>query len=117
MEDVLDLSLERKEKKLRINGRPHTLKEMMGAQRDKWMNEMGGRMKTDASGKTVGVKDFVGLHTSLICKCLYDDATGQLVPDAEVQGWPASVQAKLFEECQKLNALGDEKNLEEAKND
>lgn len=112
----LDLPLCRKEKTVKLGGEPYTIKEMMGTQRDQWLKGMGQRMRTDASGKVVGIKDYAGLHSSLISLCLYGPG-GDLVPAKVIDEWPASVTSKLFEECQRLNGLGDDASREEEKKD
>ena len=115
-EIVLEISLTLKERKINIGGVLHTVKEMTGTKRDKWMKDMSDRMKTDATGKAVGVKNFDGLHASLIALCLFD-ADDKPVPEKSIKEWPASAQTAVFEVCQEINGLGGDENEEAVKND
>lgn len=85
----------------------YTLREMAGVQRDKWLNSMGSRLRTDKNGNVLGVRVFDNLQASLIAKCLYDDR-GELVPEEVIAKWPSSAQKILFQKCQEMNALTDE---------
>jgi hypothetical protein len=117
-DEVLVIRLQRKQKNVTIedeNGvvRPYVVREMMGNIRDQWLNTMAERMKLDKSGTPVGVKEFKGLQTSLICRCLYDQ-NGKLIPETTIANWPASAQKALFEMCQKLSGLDDSAKDKEA---
>lgn len=90
------------------------IREMSGALRDKWMNTMGSRLKSDVNGKPVGMRDFTGIQSSLIALCLFDSA-GNSVPETTIAAWPASAQKMLFEICQKINGM-DEASAEAEKN-
>jgi len=113
-DDILVVSLTLQEKPVKIDGQTWKVKEMMGTQRDKWMKSMSLRMRTDAAGKVSGLKEYDGLHTSLICLCLHDP-DGNLVKSDVADKWPASAQTKLFDLCQKVNGLGEA--AEEVKKD
>lgn len=120
-DDVLEITLIRIEETIRVRKEDGTLaeykiKEMTGTDRDKYLNSMSGKMKTDSTGKATGVRDFTGIMTSLIARCLFDEI-GKPVSDSFISSWPSSAQKKVFERCQAINGLGDEKNVETAKND
>ena len=86
-----------------------------GAGRDSYLNNMGGRMKFNAAGKTEGLSDYKNLQSGLLTLCLFDE-TGKNIPLATLQTYPATVLEALFEEAQKLSGLN--KGAEaEAKND
>jgi activator of 2-hydroxyglutaryl-CoA dehydratase len=92
----------------------YELREMCASARDKYLDQLGERMKVDTEGKVAGVKKFDGLQATLVSMCLYD-AEGHLVKKEVVQGWPAGTVSSLFQEAQKLNALiKDEKEGAEA---
>lgn len=114
-DSILDISLTRIEKPVRIDGKIYAVKEMTGAQRDRWLTQMGNRMKTDADGKPTGIREFDGVQAGLISLCLYDGDVP--VPVNVIQSWPAKAQNQLFKLCQEVNGLGDEQNVEAAKND
>lgn len=82
----------------------YEIREMMASVRDKYLDSLGDRMRTDTSGKFSGIRKFDGLQASLLCQCLYD-GEGHLVPKEVIQKWPAGVVTGLFEEAQKLNRL------------
>lgn len=114
-EVVLDITLVRIEKKVRIDGVIYTVKEMTGQQRDQWLNSMGNRMKMSPDGKPSGLKTYDGIQAGLIGLCLYDK-DNVFVPIEKIHQWPASAQVKLFDLCQEVNGLND-KAAEEVKND
>ncbi len=82
----------------------YVLKELNGTERDKFLNNMSARMRTDPSGKPTGLKTFDGLQSYLISRSLFDEE-GKLVSEKEINSWPARVQAALFTEAQKLSGL------------
>ncbi len=82
----------------------YELREMMASVRDKYLDQLGERMKTGPDGKVSGVKKFDGLQTALLEVCLFD-AEGQPVKKAVIQNWPARLVSSLFDEAQKLNQL------------
>lgn len=119
--EILEITLTRVEEPLRVRGAggeilEYRIKEMTGTERDRYLNVMGSKVKTDANGKATGIRDFTGIMTALICRCLYGP-DGKLVTEKEISEWPSSAQKKIFERCQAVNGLGDEKNVEAVKND
>ena len=116
-EFALDLPLTREEKKIKIGATVYRVKEMLGVQRDSWMTKMGKRVKTGADGKPTGtLSDYNGVQADLIELCLYTE-DDKPIPLGVAKEWPAKIQAKVFELCQELNGLGDEKNADAVKND
>ncbi len=116
-EEVLEISLDRLEKPVRIKdkgGTPvtYTMCEMDGAGRSAYMNFVSGRMKIvgqDAQGKPISkVKDFAGLQANLISRCLVDQ-NGERVSEATIEAWPSTAQNLLFKMAQEMNGLGEEK--------
>jgi hypothetical protein len=110
--NVLRLRLVRSEKPVEIEdaqGMVHTftLREMVGLERDRWLNSMGDRVKVDGSGKMIGLRKFENMQASLITKCLYDQH-GQLVQEKVISTWPSTAQKALFEMCKEMNGLNDE---------
>lgn len=101
------------------DGRQETLemREMTAAIRDRYLGLQGERAKHNTEGVVVGIKNFDGIHSDLLCLCLYRDGTP--VPKSEVQGWPASMTSALYAEAQKLNMLNQpaKEVKEEAKKD
>ena len=82
----------------------YEIREMMAAVRDKYMDQLGDRMKVGPDGKVIGVKKFDGLQASLLSVCLYDK-DGKLVPQTVIQAWPGGVVSSLFDEAQRINRL------------
>jgi hypothetical protein len=93
----------------------YTLKEPDGTGRDQILDKMNERAKVSKDGSPAGIKSFKGLHADLISKVLYD-VDDKPVSANVIQGWPASLQEKLFKMAQDLAGLGG-KAEEEAKND
>jgi hypothetical protein len=91
------------------------MRELDGQERDKFLNIMSTRMKTDAKGKPSGVKDFTNLQASLLVASLFKP-DGKPFTSAELQKFPSSTQTELFKMAQKLSGL-DEKPEDDAKND
>lgn len=121
--DVLDLGLREEEVQLRDpkSGRTTTyvLVELDGTQRDAYLNAVAARMKTDATGKPAGVKNFTGLQADLLSRSLYTteaDGSRKQVDVKTIQAWPARVQAALHKKAKALSALDDEAD-EKAGND
>lgn len=107
--DELKFTLKLKEVAVQITdvqGRTesYVLRELNGRFRDEYLNEMGGRMKFNAEGKTEGLSDYSDLQSGLLSLCLYDEK-GELVKKEALQDYPASVLSDLFDAAQKLNAL------------
>ena len=99
-----------------IGGEDYVLVELDGRERDKYLNTLTGRLKTGTDGKSQGVKNFEGLQSSLLSKSLKKIVDGMEVGVTEIiiQGWPARVQATLYDEARELSALGDEKKKKDA---
>lgn len=93
----------------------YVLRELSGAQRDTFLNEIGGRMKFNAAGKMSGLNNYIDLQTGFLSLCFYDD-TNSLVKKQVLREYPASVLAELFEVAQKLSGL-DKGAEDEAKNE
>lgn len=82
----------------------YVIRELSGAQRDSFLNDMGGRMKFTAAGKMQGLSDYTDLQTGFLALCLYDEV-GELVALEILREYPASVLSDLFEIAQKLSGL------------
>jgi hypothetical protein len=86
----------------------YELREMMSSARDKYLDQLGDRMKVNSAGQFAGIRKFDGLQASLLANCLYD-SEGLLVSKDVIQRWPAGVVSGLFDEAQKLNKLNTTK--------
>jgi len=93
----------------------YVLKELTGTGRDRYLNDLAGRMRIGQDGKPKGVKNFDGMQAGLIGRALYD-SEGQLVPVKKIQEFPSSVQSALFDKVQEISGLKSESE-DEAKND
>ena len=91
------------------------LVEMIGAERDSYLGEMGKKMNYGPDGKPSGLSSFEGLHAMLLTRCLVKE-TGEKYTVEEIQAFPSTTQTGLFEAAQELNALGED-GEEEAKKD
>lgn len=92
-----------------------TLRELTGQERVAYQNTMAKNVRTDTTGKPVGLKSFDGIETELIAASLYD-AAGAKVNIQYIMQFPSKVQQGLFDAARKLSGL-DDKAEETAKND
>lgn len=98
------------------NVKKYELREISAAQRDRYMNSLTKRFRLDNTGKPCGIKDFEGLHASLISLCLYNEQ-GTLVTPQEVNAWPAHVTQTLYKAAESLNKLDAKDEGDKEKND
>ena len=92
--------------------RKFVLKELIGKQRNKYMNKMTDRIRISPQGKVLGMKNFDGMQADLLSKCLYN-AEGELVTVDEIEELPASTQQALFQKAQDLSGLNQTEDDEE----
>lgn len=92
----------------------YVLRELTGRGRDQYLNNLTGRLVTDAKGNS-RMKDFTGLQSNLVGRCLFRK-DGQAVTEAELVQWPARVLSKLFDKAKELSGLDDDAE-EEAGNE
>lgn len=116
---VLRFTTTRKEQKIEIedeSGQPqeYIVREMMGVDRDLYMTFMSGKFRVDERGKVVGMKDFNGLQSDLIRRCLYGP-DGKPVEERKIKLWPASLQNAVHKLCRQINALDDDQEDVEKK--
>ena len=108
-DEILRLKLVRKETPVILEGedgeeKKFTLKELNGAERNKYLNKMKHRVKMGADGKTATITDFNGFQADLLYVSLFDE-NNEAVPVAEIENLPSSTQQALFEKSQNLSAL------------
>jgi hypothetical protein len=110
VEAELRFSLKRKSLVIVLEGESGeervTMRDLSGAQRNKWLTSMGDRIKFGPNGKPQGFKTFDGLHSSLLTMCLSRD--GVPIAREEIEEWPAEVQSKLFDKARELSGLDSE---------
>jgi len=109
---VIRLSLDREEFPVDLgDGKKYVLRELSGTQRDKYLNNLGGRVRTNADGKVTGMKNFDGLQANLLIRCLFEvQAEGKEVAlkEAEIQKFPAKVQTALFNKAKTMSGMDDD---------
>jgi len=88
--------------------------EMTAAIRDVYLDTLTQRVTLDPSGRPTSVKKFKGMQADLLVLCLKRKNGVELTVD-EIQGWPSSVVAQLYELAQRVNQLS--KTDETPKND
>jgi hypothetical protein len=81
------------------------LRELSAAGRDAYLNSLHKRTKFDGDGNAKGISDFVKLQADLLGVTLFDKDTKEAVKVEEVQKFPATVVAELYEMAQGLNVL------------
>lgn len=104
-EEALEFSLTVASAPVTLDGKPYTLRELTGAQRDQYLTTSAARLLKNEEGKAIGVKDFNGHQSELLCLALTDDSTNTLVPQETIAGWPGSTVSKLFKKAQALSNL------------
>lgn len=93
----------------------YVLRELTGKQKGQYLNGMNTRLSISEDGKVTGIKNFDGIETSLLCRCLYNEE-GKLVSESELQELPARVLKQLFDAAQTLSGLNKE-GTDKAKNE
>ena len=94
----------------------YELRELLGRERDNFLNTLGTQTKY-VDGKPAGLKDYRGMHATLLTQCLFDE-NGKVVTKEFVQGLPARITTALFNAAQKMSALAETEEAEAAaKND
>lgn len=97
--------------------RKYEMREMLSQARDKHLDRLSDRVKTNEKGEVIGIKKYEGMQADLLSSCMFDEED-KPVTAKEVQAWPASVTTKLYKMAQKLNHLtAEEKKDDETKND
>ena len=96
--------------------RKYELRELLGRERDNFLNLLGEQTKY-IDGKPAGLKDYRGMHATLLTQCLFDEK-GKVVKKEFVQGLPARITTALFNAAQEMSALSNVEAAEAAaKND
>ena len=118
--EVLEFTLDLEEQSVVVKrkdgvAKTYTLRELTGRQKGLYLNTMSNRLSVSEDGKVTGIKNFEGLESSLLSKCLFNEEN-KPVTDAELQEFPARVLRKLFDAAQILSGLNSE-GVEKAKND
>jgi len=94
--------------------RTYTMTELNGTEREAYLNSIVGKFEVTSSGKS-RVKNFTGLQSNFLAKCVRDDA-GVLVPTKVIDKWPSGLQSELYKRGQRMSGM-DETAEEDAKND
>lgn len=106
----LTFDLDRKEQEVEIGGEAYVLVELDGKQRDKWMNDLGARIRLGKDGKAQGLKSFDNMQAGLISASLKKIVGDERKPVSmeTIQSWPARVSGGLFDAAKELSGLEDE---------
>ena len=91
------------------------LRELLGKERNKYLDKMTNRAKVSTDGKVIGIKNFDGFQADLLKDSLFHE-NEELFSIEEIEALPASTQQKLFERSQKLSGL-DQDASDTEKND
>ena len=83
----------------------YVLKELTGEQSAEYLDGMSKRIKF-SKGEMESISSLKGLQSDLLVLCLRD-SEDVAVPKKEIEGYPASVQTKLFNAAQELSGLTD----------
>lgn len=99
-----------KKEAVEIDGKEYTIREIMGVQRNQYLNQV--RKKVDITygedGKpVVNQKDFTGEGIDILSLCLYDQNGTMVLPNV-IEKWPASVIQELAKIAVTLSGLNKE---------
>ena len=92
----------------------YSIKELTGADRDSWLGEQNPKLDKAVDGKSVDIRDYDGLYSTLLKYCLYDPK-GKLVPEDVIQSYPGSAQEALHAIAATLNGLDKDSDDAEKK--
>lgn len=93
----------------------YTVRELSGAERDKFLSAMSAKLRYNDKGEAVGMKNYDGVESHLVALALMD-SEGKPVPQNTIKDFPASTQKGIFEIAQRLSGL-DKDSAEAAKNE
>jgi len=117
MAEVMRLSLERAEVDVVMEtGHDEVhwkLRELDGAERNRYLNKMTKRVKIGKDGKAVGISSFDGFQADLLTICL-EDEKGCPVTKEVIEALPSKTQQLLFKKAQEISGLDNE---DDSKND
>ena len=100
---------------VKLDGVDFLLSELTGKERDAYLTKNSERLETDDAGKVTKIRTFDGHQGELISFAL-KTKSGDAVPLAVIQAWPASVQEGLYDAASELSQLGSYR-AKKAKND
>lgn len=114
---AIKFSLARKEQPIELEVDENTvlaykIKEMTGADRDRYYNTLTKKTVQDNSGQTTKILDYSGVYSLLLSYTLFD-ADDQLVKESIIQSWPDSVQQSLHEIARKINNMDKKPDSDE----
>jgi hypothetical protein len=84
------------------------LRELKAARRDKYVDNLSGRLLTDKAGNVIGIKKYEGMQADLLVICMWtvpEDGEPKLVDKQTLDQWPGNVVKDLFEAAQVLNGF------------
>lgn len=109
------ISTARRHESVVIDGKTYRIQEFSGAELSEYMADMARRTKMDVQGKAVGLTDYKDVQSGFVARCLYEqDGKGNWtrVPLDVINTWSATAVKALFDACQLVNGMGDEKKPE-----
>jgi len=103
----MQFSLDFDEVSVKLGDEDYLLRELSGKDRDKYLNNVGGRLKTDKNGNE-GVKNFDKMQAALLSlalKKINEEGTLESVSIEFIQGIRASVQKVLYDTARELSGF------------
>lgn len=100
-----------------IDDKTYQILEFSGGELSDYMADMARRTKTDAQGRPIGMTDYKDVQSGYVARCLYEqDARGNWVRVelAVINSWSATAVKALFDACQEVNGMVDEKKPDSA---
>lgn len=118
---ILDIDCFRQSRKVRLKledgtSAVYVLREMTTPDKERWMEEMTGRMQVGADGKPARITRYSGLQASLISKCLFTEDDKPVGLEFIMRNIHSVAQDKVYKLCEELNAISVA-GQEKAKND
>ena len=105
----LILTKERKQIEVSLDGEAFILTEMSGGVYAEYMKKQGTRFRFGPDGKPIGAPDVTNMHSDLIVRCM-SDHKGTQVTIEYINGLPKEAVEALFDACQEINGLKENKD-------
>lgn len=82
----------------------YEIRELKAAVRDKYVDKLQGRLKTNAKGEVIGLTQYAGMQADLLTICMYTEED-KLIDRSTLDQWPGTSVQKLFHAAQTLNGF------------
>jgi len=99
-----------------IAGQAYELREASGDASAKYRNAMLACSTLGPDGKPTKMEGLADVDFYLLSLCLFNMATGNLVPECEIRSWPNRVCEVLIEELKEISGMSEQVVEDSTKN-